>query len=948
MKINRKSIIPLLLAVWTIAAITSLKAQLTGNLQQNSPIPFHESVRTGTLSNGMKYYLLKNAKPEHRVEIRLALKAGSILEDEDQKGVAHFVEHMCFNGSKNFKKNELIDYLEKTGTKFGADLNAYTSFDETVYMLELRTDDQAIFNKGLLVFEDWAGGVNFDHEEIDKERGVVESEWRTRLSPEQRMQNRYFPVIYAGSQYGKRLPIGDMEIIRHAPYDNFKRFYRDWYRPDLMALIMVGDFDLNAVEKQVKERFSKLKNPAKPRPRTEFDVPKHKNTLVSVCSDKEATSTTVRLMYNHDYHKPATIKDYRQELIYNLYNAMINARLGELSQLADPPFNFAFSYYGADVGNAAKYTSFASTKDGAALNGLKAVLEENERAKRYGFTPTELDRMKKQTETEYESAYKEQDKTMSRNLVSGIVSYFLDQTPFMNAAQEYELVKSLLPTITLEDVNACGRRFITDENRVVVVTSPEKPEIKLPTEAELLNLVNSAKGLRVEPYVDKVSDAPLMAQLPQKGSVIKEEKNAELGTTTWTLSNNAVVVLKPTTFKNDEILFSATSEGGAFLYPDSEDLDASYAAPIITGCGLGNFDNIQLDKYLTGKNVFVSPSIDNYREGMRGASSVADQETFFQLVNMYFTQPRMDEVAFNSFKTKRISALKNFLSDPQRYFSVESNKIKTQDHPRMRFETAEEIEKLNLKRMFDIYKERFSNAGDFTFFFTGSFTPESIKPFIEQYIASLPSNSGREKMKDLGVRFPEGVVEKSWSKGDAPKSNVDITFHTPFEYTDRNRYVFSSLVDVLKIKLREELREDKGGVYGVSVYGSTKNFPLAENTITISFNCTPGNEKNLIDATMKVLAKVKEIGANETDLTKVKETQRQERIKNLEQNNFWSNTLLYAFQSKINPELILMKNYEPFINSLTADDIKSAAKQYLEEKSMIKIVADPKPELIKP
>ncbi|HNG07488.1 MAG TPA: pitrilysin family protein, partial [Saprospiraceae bacterium] len=268
MKIYRKSIIPLLLAVWTIAAITSLKAQLTGNLQQNSPIPFHESVRTGTLSNGMKYYLLKNAKPEHRVEIRLALKAGSILEDEDQKGVAHFVEHMCFNGSKNFKKNELIDYLEKTGTKFGADLNAYTSFDETVYMLELRTDDQAIFNKGLLVFEDWAGGVNFDHEEIDKERGVVESEWRTRLSPEQRMQNRYFPVIYAGSQYGKRLPIGDMEIIRHAPYDNFKRFYRDWYRPDLMALIMVGDFDLNAVEKQVKERFSKLKNPAKPRPRT--------------------------------------------------------------------------------------------------------------------------------------------------------------------------------------------------------------------------------------------------------------------------------------------------------------------------------------------------------------------------------------------------------------------------------------------------------------------------------------------------------------------------------------------------------------------------------------------------------------------------------------------------------------------------------------------------------
>jgi zinc protease len=436
--------------------------------------------------------------------------------------------------------------------------------------------------------------------------------------------------------------------------------------------------------------------------------------------------------------------------------------------------------------------------------------------------------------------------------------------------------------------------------------------------------------------------------MPKKGTIVNEEKNADIGTVTWKLSNGAKVILKPTTFKNDEILFSATSEGGTYLYSEADFNNASYAAEVITNSGVGNLDQISLDKYLTGKNIFISPNIGSYKEGMRGSTSVDDEETFFQLLYLYFTQPRADKESFESFKSKRITMLKNFLSDPQRYFMVEAGKIKTNNHPRTKFNTAEDIEKLDLPKILSIYKERFSNAADFTFFFTGAFKPETIRPFVEQYIASLPASGISEKAKDQGVRFPDGLVDKSWQKGEAPKSNVDITFHTGFEWNDRNRYVFQSMVDVLKIKLRETLREDKGGVYGVSVSGNTKKFPINECSVNISFNCTPGNEKNLIDATMDVLNKVKMIGAEADDLQKITETQRQERIKSLEQNNFWNGNLVYCYENGINTNVLLMENYEKFLKSLTADDIKQACLKYIDEKSMISIKATPEVKPIKP
>jgi len=944
MKLN-KFTVSLALMFWAMSLITTMHAQLSNG---NSKIPFHEEVRTGKLPNGMEYYLLKNEKPENRAELRLALKAGAINEDDDQQGIAHFVEHMCFNGSKNFTKNELVNYLEKVGTKFGPDLNAYTSFDETVYMLQVRTDDEEQYNKGLLVMEDWAGGVVMEDTEIDKERGVVESEWRTRLSPEQRMQGKYFPVQYAGSKYANRLPIGQMEIIRNAPYDNFKRFYSDWYRPNLMALIVVGDIDMDATEKKIIASFSKLQNPNNERPRENFTVPKHDETRIVICSDKEATNTSVSVRYKNDYRRPQNIEDFKGMMAISLYNDMINARLNELAQKPEPPFNFAYSYYGQDVGELSSYNSYAQTKDGATMSALQTLLEENEKVKRFGFNESEMERVKMQMMRNAESAFQEKDKTDNRDLVMGIVYHFLEGAPFLSPAQDLKLYKELLPLIKIEEVNVLAKRYITDKNRTVVVTSPDKPGLVLPTKEEVYNLVNTIKDMRLDPYVDKINTKPFMANKPAVGKIIKSEDNVNLGTTTWLLSNGAKVTLKPTKFKNDEILFGATSEGGSSLYSDKDNILAQRCASIIAQSGLGDYNQTDMDKFMTGKQVSLFPYVSLYREGLNGSASPKDMEIFFQMLNQIFTAPRKDRDAFESYKNRSIAQLKNYLADPQRYFGVESSKIKTQNNVRTKFDTAEDIAALDLDRMFEIYKERFGNASDFNFFFTGAFTLDEIKPFVETYIASLPGSNKSESMKDVGIRYPSDKVNSSWAKGEAPKSNVDLTFHAPFTWNDRNRYVFNSMVDVLRIKLREALREDKGGVYGVNVYGNPSNFPINESFITVSFNCTPGREQELIAAAMEVINKIKANGAEESDMTKVTEIQRQERIKQLEENQFWSRGLRSATELKFNPEILLIENYEKFIKGLSADDIKNAANSYLDEKTLISITGKPEEKPIKP
>ena len=912
-------------------------------LDMTSKVPTDPSIRIGTLSNGMKYYIRKNAKPENRVELRLAVKAGSILEDDDQLGIAHFVEHMAFNGSKNFKKQELVDYLESVGTRFGADLNASTGFDQTIYLLQARTDEQDKLQKGLLVMEDWASGVLFDPTEIDKERGVVVSEWRTGLSPNQRIFQKTLPVMLFNSRYAKRLPIGTPEIIEKVNYEAVKRFYKDWYRPDLMAIMAVGDIDLDKMETELKTRFSKIPaSSSTARKREESMVPLHPETKVVIATDKEAPFTQAQLIYKHTKKLPTTIQDYRSGLLADLYNRMLAVRLDELSQKPNPPYNFANSSYGDFLANLNAYTSFVGTAEGKALTGLQAVMIENERVYRHGFISTEFERQKEELIRGLESSVKEKDKTESANIVQSLVSNFLENSFILSPEQELELTKKLLPTIDLMEINILPKKWMTEEGRVILITGPEKQGLIYPTEIEILKMVSDVKGMDIKPYEDKVSNEPLLSKDLMAVDIISEKAYDQVGTKEIQLKNGVKIVLKKTDFKNDEILMSSYSPGGESMYGDADEINAGVAADLVSNAGIGTLDQIQLQKRLTGKIVNVNPYISLLYEGINGNASPQDLELLFQLVYLYFTEPRKDLDAYKSLIEKQKAQLKNIEANPQFYFAIESNRIKTQNHPRGGLiPTIDQLDKINYDRAYQIYKERFADASDFTFFFTGNFDENQIKLLCREYLGNLPSISRKENWKDLKINKPMGIVTKSLTKGEAPKSYVDITYHGDFDWTDMNRYQLNSAVDLLRIKLREALREDKGGVYGVGVSGGAQAEPTPKYTITISFNCDPPRTEELIQAAQAVLTSAKEIGADAKDIQKITETQRQTRIKSLKENRFWSGQLQSSYQYKVNPANILLDSFEEKIKALDAASLKSTLNKYINENNKISITMQP-------
>ena len=527
------------------------------NPDLNKEIPFNPNVKTGTLSNGLKYYIQKNAKPEKRVELRLAVNAGSILENDDQLGLAHFTEHMCFNGTKNFKKNDIVNYLQSIGVKFGADLNAYTSFDETVYILPIPSDDKKILDQGFQILEDWAHNVTFEDEEIDKERGVVIEEWRTGRGASQRMRDKYFPVLLKDSRYAQRLPIGTKEILESFKYETVKKFYKDWYRPDLMAVIVVGDIDIAEMEAKIKAHFGKIEATKNPLERKEYNIPDHKETLISIATDKEAPFTQVQLYYKHPEIEMKTLADYRSGIIRRLYNGMLNQRLEELSQSAEPPFIYGYTYYGGFIRSKSAYQSFASVSQDGIIKGLKALLAENQRVQEYGFNASELERYKKEILRSYEKSYNERDKTESANYVYQYINHFLKGEPTPGIEWEYDFLQKVLPSITVEEINQLPKKWISDENRVVIITAPDKEGVNIPTEEEIKAVLKEAESMNITAYEDKVNEEPLIAQTPKAGKVTKETKIAALGATELTLSNGLKVILKPTDFKNDEIMMTA-------------------------------------------------------------------------------------------------------------------------------------------------------------------------------------------------------------------------------------------------------------------------------------------------------------------------------------------------------------------------------------------------------
>jgi len=914
----------------TKQVVSNNKAQTT-TVTKSPKIPFNPEVKTGTLSNGLKYYIKNNGKPENKVELRLVINAGSILEDEDQLGLAHFMEHMNFNGTKNFKKNELVDYLQSIGVKFGAHLNAYTSFDETVYILPIPSEDPEKLEKGFQILEDWAHNALLTEEQIDSERGVVLEELRIGKGANERMMQRYLPKLMYGSQYAKRLPIGTKENIESFSYESLRRFYKDWYRPDLMSVMAVGDVDVATLEEKIKTHFSRIKPVDNPRERKVFYVPNHDETFVAIESDKEASFSQVQVMFKDSNNAKIeeTVEDYRKSIVKSLFSQMINTRLGELRNSENPPFVFGSSSYGGTWARTKKaYQSFAMTSETDQLKALKALLEENERVKRFGFQQGEFERAKKRMLAGMERSFKDKDKMESNRIIGEYVRNFLTGEVMPGIEWEYNMYKKELPNITLEEVNGLIKNYLRDDNRVVVITGPEKENLNKVTEAQVNALLNGLKDADIKPYKDEAVATSLITKLPAKGSITNTVKDDKLGTTTLTLSNGAKVTYKKTDFKNDQIMFEAFSFGGTSLYSDADYKAVNYANGGLAEAGVNGFDKTQLAKMMSGKIASVRPSIGTYSENLRGSSTPKDLEELFQLTHLYFTALNKDEKAYKSYVNKQKAFLGNMLANPQNYFSIEMGKFMYGKSPRyMGFPTPEDMDAADYNLAYNKYKERFADAGDFKFYFVGNIDEAKLKAYAEKYLASLPSTNSNESYKVSDFRPLTGSHTKIVEKGTDAKSAVRIVYQGPTTYSAKEAHALSSLGEILSIKLIEKLREEEGGVYGAGARGNISKMPYGWYNFRISFPCGPENVDKLKNAALAEVDKLIKNGPTEKDLAKIKEAQILERKEELKENSFWMSLLKNAdYQDKDAKSIF---SFEDDVNNLTKDYLQDIAKKYL-------------------
>ena len=933
------------LAAAVVAAVSFAGAQQPAvtTTVQNAPltqtVPVDPLITVGTLPNGLRYYVRENKLPQARAELRLVVNAGSVLEDEDQRGLAHFVEHMSFNGTLHFPEQDIAAFMQALGMRFGAHVNAHTSFDETVYQLQIPTDNPAVIDRSLQIMEDWAHNVTFDAAEIDRERGVILEEWRLGLGADERVQDKEFPILLKGSQYAERLPIGKPDIIRTVRPERLKQFYADWYRPDQMAVIAVGDFDKAALATKIRSRFASIPAAPTPRPRPVYAVPDQPGTVYAVITDPEVTATRIDVIGKMPARSQASIGAYRQQMVEQLFGAMLSARLDEISEKPDAPFLAAETERRLLVRTEESTSLVAMVQQGGVERALTAMFTEIDRVARFGFTATELSRTKLNLQRALQRAVVEKDKSPSGPLADEFVRNFVHGEPIPGIVYEFGLNQRFLPEITLAEVNGLAREWMPDRNRVVVITAPDKDRASLPTDAKLAAVIKAASGAPLTAYVDTVSTQPLLATLPSPGTIAATTATEALGITEWRLSNGVRVVLKPTTFKQDEILFRAVSPGGTSLASDQDFVAAETADQVIAQGGLGALGRTDLNKILAGASVSVRAEIGETEEGVAGGASRKDLETMFQLVYLTFTAPRADPVAFRVMTDQWKVALANRAVQPDTVFAETLVAALTQNHPRAQPMTAARVDQMSLDKSLAFYKDRFADASDFIFVFVGSFDLATMKPLVERYLASLPALNRREMVKDVGVHPPTGVVEQQVKRGIEPKSQVSIVFTGSFQNDEAHRVAIRAMAETLSGNLHTTLREALGGTYGVSVEPHFTKRPTEEYRLTVNFGCDPARTESLVKAAFRVIEQFKTIGPAAEQVAATKAALVRDFETNSQRNDYLLNRMLFKYEygEDIN-EVFTMRS---FYDQLTAPMLRDAARAYLNTNRYVEVTLLP-------
>jgi zinc protease len=891
---------PTALAVLAAAtALVALPALAAPSQAEGAPpaagdsLRWDPALRRGVLPNGLRWIVKHNARPEARVSLRLVVPVGSTAEVDDQQGLAHFVEHMNFNGSAHFRDaDDLVGYLRSIGLRFGADANAYTSFDETIYKLDVPSDRDSTLRTGLDALSDFAGRAIMADTEVERERGVVMEEWRLGRGAQERIERREFPVLFHDSRYASRLPIGKPEIIQGAPPQRVRDFYHDWYRPEWMTVVAVGDVDPAKMEGLIREHFGDLPKRTDARALPRFNVPGHDSTFVSIVTDKEATGSTVSIACTHPARPEWTVADARRDLAASLFSAMLGDRFQEIAHRAGAPFLSAYAGGFQFTRGTRLFYVTATVKDGGIAKGLESLLEETARVRAHGFLPSELERARRERRAELEKQYAERDKTESPGLASELVQDVLDGEPSIGIESSVRIEQALLPQVTLAEINALADTLISTRNRAVLASGPEKPGVTMPDEAEVRASLARAAAAKPGAWVDRVAGSTLMTKLPAPGHVRAARTIPELGVTVVTFANGVEAWLKPTDFKADEIQFSAYARGGLTL-ADSAGLVAAWMSPnVVNDNGVGGFRNTELQKLLAGRIVSLTPSVGPYTHGVRGSARPEDLETALQLLHLGFTHPTEDPEGYANLQQNIRTYLENRANSPDQVFADSALAVNTGRFDLTRLPSAGQVSGVTLAQALGFHRRAYANAADFTFFFAGNFHVDSITPLLARYLGSLPS-AGRRTSDWVakGPRFPDGITNVVVKKGVEPKGSVRITFftHLPIEELDQHRA--GTAASILTDHLRSSLRELLGGTYSPSARFANQAPVPGYSTMTLSFGCDPQRADTLITTALAEVRKLVEQGPSAADVTKEQEVQRRELETGLKQNGYWVGSL---------------------------------------------------------